>query len=164
MSMRGNANYHLSWGTRPSENLSEIHWQLLEQSYLLCINVIHNTAQNSSVDPYYLLDNPHSSDDVYWRGGKLRDTEMNKELLGRDKPAYLRCHKSTYRRWSSWLRGRWEVERCTWLSSSYSCRPQRQGTSTQWQAHSRAGLHRCCTCIVECPQRTAILTSTTINT
>jgi len=34
-------------------------------------NVVHNTALNSSDKlPSYPPDNHHSSDDVYWRGGK----------------------------------------------------------------------------------------------
>jgi len=36
----------------------------------LCTTVIHNTAQNSSGNfHFHPLDNYHSSDDVYWRGG-----------------------------------------------------------------------------------------------
>ena len=38
----------------------------------LCTTVVHNTAQNSSDNiPIYPPDNHHSSDDVYWMGGKV---------------------------------------------------------------------------------------------
>ena len=38
----------------------------------LCASVVHNTAHNSSDNfPSYHSDNHHSSDEVYWRGGRL---------------------------------------------------------------------------------------------
>jgi len=44
----------------------------------LCTTVIHNTAQNSS-DNFltYPPDNHHSSDDVYWRGGRTTIIKAN---------------------------------------------------------------------------------------
>ena len=39
----------------------------------LCTTVVHNRAQNSSdYFPSKPLDNRHSSDAVYWRGGKAK--------------------------------------------------------------------------------------------
>jgi len=43
----------------------------------LCTTVIHNTAQNSSDNfPSYPPDNHHSSNDVYWKGRGVTETEQ----------------------------------------------------------------------------------------
>ena len=57
----------------------------------LCTTVVHNTAQNSSDNfPSYSIDNYHSSDDVYWRGGGSSGSYFSwqtlKKLVGRSSP------------------------------------------------------------------------------
>ena len=43
----------------------------------LCTTVVHNTAQNSSDNfPSYLPDNHHISNDVYWKGGGVTETQQ----------------------------------------------------------------------------------------